>query len=117
MKIFVSYTTLDNDVTVELLNSLSNSLSNLGIIYIDLIHNDSFDKQARVLYEIDRCDCFLLLQSDKIDKSNWVKIEVERARLRQKPIKKILLSELKNGNFTEILQRLLATVKVEAIGL
>ena len=56
MKIFVSYTTRDKDITSELLNTVFFKLRKIGKVYIDLIHNDSINKQQRVLNELDTSD-------------------------------------------------------------
>jgi hypothetical protein len=49
MKIFVSYTTRDRNITIEFLLKLYNELSEFETVYIDLIHNDSENKQKGVL--------------------------------------------------------------------
>ncbi|WP_420791205.1 TIR domain-containing protein [Enterovibrio gelatinilyticus] len=47
--------------------------------YIDLLHNDSLDKQARVKDELINSDVILLLESDAISDSPWVQWEIETA--------------------------------------
>lgn len=79
MKIFVSYTTRDNFVTKDFLINLESKISDLGDIYIDLIHNHSENKQARVESELQQADIFLLINTDSIKNSPWVRWEIETA--------------------------------------
>jgi len=93
MNIFVSYTTINNDVNKWLLETLSKKLSKLGDIYIDLINNDSDDKQARVMYELNNCDVFILLETKNVYKSKWVNLEIET--IKNKQISFIIVSDMK----------------------
>ena len=45
MNIFVSYTTKDSEVTLHRLKEISIKLRQIGYVYIDIIHNNSQDKQ------------------------------------------------------------------------
>ena len=94
MKIFVSYTTRDKDITSELLNTVFFKLRKIGKVYIDLIHNDSINKQQRVLNELDTSDLVLLIKSEKNILSKWVRIETERANKKLIPILKISRNEI-----------------------
>jgi hypothetical protein len=79
MNIFISYTTRDNIVTRDFLIYLESEISDLGYIYIDLIHNHSKNKQARVERELQQADIFLLLHTDSITKSPWARWEIDTA--------------------------------------
>lgn len=79
MKVFVSYTVRDSIVTEDLLNQVHKMLVSFSDPYIDLIHNDSADKQARVKQELVESDVVLLLESDATSISPWVQWEIETA--------------------------------------
>ncbi|UMO86452.1 toll/interleukin-1 receptor domain-containing protein [Pectobacterium sp. PL64] len=80
MKIFISYTTRDNIITSDFLVELESRISDLGCLYIDLLHNNSEDKQARVENELQQADIFLLLNTASIRVSPWVKWEIDTAK-------------------------------------
>jgi len=94
MKIFISYTTRDKIITEDLLREFDNMLSNFGDVFIDLIHNDSYDKQKRVFEELDSCDRFIIIESENTYKSNWVNLEIQRAQKLKKEMTKLSLSNL-----------------------
>jgi len=94
MKYFVSYTTRDKEVTVDLLKSLSRLLERDGDVFIDIINNDSLDKQKRVITELDDCDILVLLETENVYSSTWVSYELERAFKNNIPIKKIRISDI-----------------------
>lgn len=79
MNIFVSYTTRNNEVTIDSLTNFSNKLNTLGKIFIDLIDNDSVDKQGRIITELELTDVLLLIKSESTLNSEWVKFELESA--------------------------------------
>jgi len=78
-KLFLSYTTRDAEVDQALLHQLAESLSSAYDLYIDLLHNDSNEKQERVIFELERADQVLILGSDSITKSGWAMYERARA--------------------------------------
>ncbi|ARV05297.1 hypothetical protein BTO04_00685 [Polaribacter sp. SA4-10] len=94
MKIFVSYTTRDRNITRELLLKLYNELSEFETVYIDLIHNDSENKQKRVFDELESADQVVLIETESVYDSGWVKIELESAKILKKDIIKIPYNEL-----------------------
>jgi hypothetical protein len=96
MKYFVSYTTRDKEVTKELLAVFSKQLEKSGKVFIDIIDNDSIDKQARVMEELENSDLMILVESKSIYQSEWVTLEVEKAKSKQIPIKKISIYDLSN---------------------
>lgn len=89
MKIFVSYTTRDSVITIQNLQQLEVALSNIGQPYIDLIHNDSKDKQKRVEQELAKSQVVLLLKTSSILLSPWVQREINLAQNFGIPIKSI----------------------------
>ena len=96
MKCFVSYTTRDKEVTADLLQAFATELRKTSEVYIDMIDNNSVDKQGRVISELDNSNILVLIESESIYKSEWVRIELERAALKKIPIRKIKMEELKN---------------------
>jgi hypothetical protein len=94
MKIFVSYTTRDRNITREFLLKLYNELSEFETVYIDLIHNDSENKQKRVFDELESADQVVLIETESVYDSDWVKIELESAKILKKDIIKIPYNEL-----------------------
>lgn len=97
MKHFVCYTTRDKEVNFELLQSFSNELKKIGDVFIDLIDNDSEDKQSRVLSELDSSDVLVLIETSNIYKSEWVTIELNRAKEKGIPIRTVKASEIKDN--------------------
>lgn len=61
-------------------------MSCIGSPFVDIIHNDSADKQARVEIELLNADILLLLETESINLSPWVKWEVNSAIERGIPI-------------------------------
>jgi len=86
MNIFVSYTTRDNEVTINSLIDFSNKINSLGKIFIDLIDNNSDDKQNRIVEELKKADILILIKSKSIFDSEWVKFEIESANEKNIPI-------------------------------
>jgi hypothetical protein len=95
MKHFVCYTTRDKEINSELLQSFSNELKKEGDVFIDMIDNDSEDKQSRVLSELDTSDILVLIETSSIYKSEWVSIELERAKAMNILIRIVKLDEIK----------------------
>lgn len=96
MKYFISYTTRDEEITIDLLQSLSAELGKSGQVFVDIIDNDSLDKQERVISELDSSDTLILIESKSIYESKWVAIELERAEAKKISIKKIKIEDLSN---------------------
>ncbi|MGF1878798.1 TIR domain-containing protein [Photobacterium frigidiphilum] len=89
MNVFVSYTTRDSHINSDSLSSIVEPISKLGRPFIDLLHNDSIDKQKRVEDELDNSNLFVLLESESIQSSKWVRWEVNKANSLGIPIKAI----------------------------
>ena len=86
MRIFVSYTTRNNEVAESLLLALSNKLSCFGNVFIDLLNNDSVDKQKRIVTELNICDLLVLIESASSNCSEWVRFELRTANELNIPI-------------------------------
>lgn len=95
MNIFVSYTIKDKEISLETLNFVSEKLKHIGNVYIDILNNDSFNKQERVFYELDNSDVVILLMSPNVYKSRWVTIELGRAKEKLIPIIPFTLEDIK----------------------
>ena len=80
MNIFVCYTTRDAFINRDSLAKLSRVLSKFACTFIDLIDNDSENKQERVEIELEKADVVLLLRSGSVHHSKWVSWELNRAR-------------------------------------
>ncbi|PKH49210.1 hypothetical protein CXF68_00250 [Tenacibaculum sp. Bg11-29] len=94
MKYFISYTTRDKIISLDFLTSVNDMFSEYGEVYIDLLHNNSINKQQRVFEELEKCDEIILIETESVFKSDWVKIEIEKAKELQKTIRKFTYAEL-----------------------
>lgn len=95
MKIFVSYTTRDREIDLDVLKSLSCKLKEIGEVFIDALDNDSIDKQERVLFELHSCDMLLLLKTSQTYVSEWVCYELNNAKLNNVPVKVVSYDDVK----------------------
>ena len=97
-RVFVSYTMRGNGVSVELLQSLKNRLNKHGLIetYIDILDNSGEDHQAYVEEQLRKANVVLLIKSDDIESSTWVKRELSIAREYNIPILVLSLEQLKS---------------------
>lgn len=102
MNIFISYTIKDKGISFDSLSSISRKLKHIGNVYIDIINNDSINKQERVFYELDNSDIVMLLITPNVYKSKWVIIELERAKERSIPIISFTLKEIETLNINSI---------------
>jgi hypothetical protein len=98
MKYFVSYTRRDAEITLNLLKAFAKELEKRGDVFIDIINNNSTDKQKRVIDELDNCDMLLLLETKNVYKSLWVAFEIDRAKSKKIPIRVITLNRNHDGN-------------------
>lgn len=106
MNIFVSYTTKDQEVTLHSLTEVSIKLKQIGYVYIDLINNNSLNKQKRVFDELDNSDVLILLVSPNVYKSKWVIKEIERANLQLIPVVPFTINEINVWDVGMILQKI-----------
>jgi hypothetical protein len=98
---FVSYTTIDSQISVTFLKELSCVLSTFGQSFIDLIDNDSvIDKQYRVEYELRNSDVLILVLTENTFNSKWVNREIDIAINSNIPIYKIEYNQLVESRFS-----------------
>ena len=57
-KVFISYTMRDENVTIKKLQALKRQMPLSCDSFVDIIDNDSEDRQARVDKELWECDSF-----------------------------------------------------------
>ena len=91
MRLFVSYTRRDGQVTTTLLSPLRTKLERVGVPFIhESCHEDSiaslFRQQVRIILELLRCDVVILLDSPLVYRSPWVRFELALARLFFRPV-------------------------------
>ena len=106
MNIFVSYTTINDEVTINSLIDFSNKISSFGKIFIDLIDNNSEDKQSRVVEELKKAEILMLIKSKSIFNSEWVKFELEIANEMNIPIIEFDINDIDSLTEQEIENRI-----------
>ncbi len=92
-KVFFSYTLRDGVVNDSLLLAVYAALVKKYDIFIDKLHNDSMDKQARVLKELKSSQYVFVLRTPMIKESSWVDIEIAEAKKLSVPLFYIDLKE------------------------
>lgn len=85
-KVFVSYTLRDTSVTIDKLRALKRKLPLDCDSFIDIIDNDSEDRQRRVDWELDHSKQMLFVKSENWHASDWVRYELFRAWSLKLPI-------------------------------
>lgn len=90
--LFISYTTRDGIIRIKDLIFIDKLFSTQFKTYIDLLHNDSTDKQRRVLKELKFADKMLVILTPKIFTSPWVIKEIKYATKYSLPIQFYLYS-------------------------
>jgi hypothetical protein len=106
MNIFVSYTTRNNEVTIDSLINFSNKISPFGKIFIDLIDNNSNDKQGRINEELKKTELLILIRSKSSLHSEWVKFELESAEKLKIPVIEFDIAEMDDLTKDEISKRI-----------
>lgn len=94
MLVFCSYTLRDGLVTIEKLRKLKELISKSADCYIDILDNDSIDKQKRVVEELSKAQLVLVLMSPDLKKSAWVKEEYRIANEKNIPIVEININHI-----------------------
>lgn len=110
MNIFVSYTTRNNEVTINSLNNFSNKINSIGKIFIDLIDNDSNDKQGRIIEELKSTELLILIKSQSSLNSEWVKFELETAQKSNIPVIVFDITEIEHLTSQEIKKRIIKLI-------
>lgn len=106
MGIFVSYTTRDLYIDRELLEIVSEKLSEYGGCYIDLLHNDSINKQHHVELMLSKAKHLLLISSISIVESKWVQWEISEAKYRNLPIISVQASSDREKTISNLISKL-----------
>lgn len=94
MLVFCSYTLRDGLITIEKLKRLKELISQSAACYVDILDNDSIDKQARVVEELSKAQLLLVLKSPDLKKSAWVKEEYRIANEKKIPIVEINIEQI-----------------------
>lgn len=101
---FVSYTLNDGLLTIDNLQSIHDLVSQYAICFIDVIDNNSVDRQKKVIDTLNQSDVMLLLVSPGIKKSKWVRLEYQIAQDLSIPIYEV---NVEDGDFKERIRILL----------
>ncbi|SCY93512.1 hypothetical protein SAMN05720606_112177 [Paenibacillus polysaccharolyticus] len=90
-KIFVSYTTRSSEINIKNLELIKEKLERFTnvYVYIELLDKNSSKKQENVINELSTSDYLLLLDTEYIDKSIWVQLELEYALIFNIPVTKL----------------------------
>jgi len=93
MNIFVCYTLRDGKLTENILKNIYEYLSQYGKVFIDLLDNKSNDRQEKVIDELIKCDCVIVIETKGTYDSEWVKLEIDLSKKLEKRIVCIKLDE------------------------
>ncbi|MDF3029204.1 MAG: hypothetical protein K0S23_3511 [Fluviicola sp.] len=77
--IFVIYTTRDHFINEELLLRIYNDLKIHGNVFIDLLHNDSMNKQEYVIEKLYKSSSIVIIETPKLIESKWAQLEIKLA--------------------------------------
>lgn len=99
-KIFISYTTLDEEISRELLLDVETKMKVYGEVYIDLLHNDnSVEPQRKVMEELISSDILIVLNTNSIKRSKWVTFELKEAKEKKLHVLFLDLEDIWDDNF------------------
>lgn len=107
MNIFVSYTTRNNEVTINSLINFSNKINSFGKVFIDILDNDSEDKQGRIIEELKSTELLILIKSQSSLNSEWVKYELDTAHNLNIPVVIFDITEIDKLSLQEIQKRII----------
>ena len=79
MRIFVSYTLRDRVLNPLLLADLDSLISQVGIPYIDILHNNSPHPQKYVMRMLNESSIFFACVTPLFHQSEWVRLELTTA--------------------------------------
>lgn len=88
-KIFVSYTTMSQEISVESLTKIKKVLKAYGEPYIELLDENSLKTQSSIIEKLSNSDLLLLLKTDYVYTSKWVQLELRYASNLNIPIVEI----------------------------
>ena len=107
MRIFVSYTLKDGYLDTSVLSQVKELYRNSDSCYIDILDNDSVDKQGRVEQELQSADVLLLIETPMVMESKWVRHELNVAKNRNILIIKSDINNIKK-KYANSVKRLFA---------
>ena len=114
MKIFVSYTLKDGYLDTSVLSQVKELYRNSDSCYIDILDNDSVDKQGRVEKELQSADVLLLIETPMVMESKWVRHELNVAKNRNILIIKSDINNIKK-KYANSVKRLFTLSKLWGI--
>ncbi|SRR6266704_7230227 len=79
MNIFISYTTRDRYLDCDRLRDINEVVCKFGSVFIDALHNDSKNRQARVEEELTGASIVLFIGTSGCSQSEWVEWERRKA--------------------------------------
>lgn len=79
MNIFISYTTRDRYLNSDRLRDINNVVCKYGSVFIDALHNNSENRQARVEEELTKASIILFIGTSGCSQSEWVEWERRNA--------------------------------------
>ena len=79
IRIFISYTTRDFYLDRDKLAEIDHLASSYGFVFIDALHNDSFNPQRRVEQELIEASVVLFIRTSGCSRSEWVGWERHKA--------------------------------------
>ena len=85
-RIFLIYTTYDKFVNKETLERMCEKLKLYGDVFVDLLHNNAYDKQEYVLQKLFEASCIVIVNSSMIIESKWAQLEIKLANDQNKHI-------------------------------
>ena len=85
----------DDYITSSLLSKIAINVNKYNSCYIDLLHNNSKNKQKRVEEELQQAKFLVFLKSESASKSNWVQRELELAMENNIKILEVAIDKLK----------------------
>jgi len=93
MRIFVSYTTRDSYLDRERLSDIDRVASKFGCVFVDVLHNDSLNRQERVKKELISASVVLFIGTSGCAHSEWVGWERHKASEHGKECLEVTLDE------------------------
>lgn len=86
IKIFVSYTTMSDEITFEVLKAIKNKLLFFSYPYIELLDPGEIKSQESVIIQLITSDLLLLLETKYTNQSKWVNLELNCAKVNGIPV-------------------------------
>jgi hypothetical protein len=98
-RLFVSYTLRDSVITSEMLAYTKSLFAPFADAFVDVLSPPTrWHPQLTIFLRLLRAHAVVVIESDGVYKSPWVRLELFLARLMLKPIVRIPLSTLSAGH-------------------